>query len=154
MPGTLSQFLNNSVVVNISVSLFNPHNTSHTPLILPHSMSVMHKVCFLTLAFHGFCYRSLRSNQIRVLSDSVFSEYSALERLWVIFFLCVLFMCVKVQLLPDRWDFMKGDNKQQENTNEQSITQDLDRLYSQSTAHSHCTFERDFVPRLRKTADT
>lgn len=41
---------------------------------------------FLTVAFYGFCCRSLRSNQIRVLSDFVFSEYSSLERLWV--FLC------------------------------------------------------------------
>lgn len=45
---------------------------------------------YLTLPLHGLCYRSLKSNKIRVLSDFVFSEYSALERLWVCSCCCTL----------------------------------------------------------------
>lgn len=50
----------------------------------------MQNVCcdFVTCAFHGLCYRSLRSNEIRGLPDFVFSEYSALQRLWVFLWLC------------------------------------------------------------------
>lgn len=60
--------------------------TFHRFLSVFSSLCKTYVCVFLTATFDGLCYRSLRSNEIRVLSDFVFSEYSALERLWV--FLC------------------------------------------------------------------